>query len=135
MEQGNPDTFPESGILGKSLLSLKRNKLPFGETINTGEVALYKHYLLIFKPQKEKEEEDCLVFDTKNGTTYNVKTGLDLYHRSSFSFCYWKDNIYVLFGGIFAPPGFGFFGGNQGSDPDVYFLYVIEKDGQFFFSE
>jgi len=53
--------------------------------------------------------------------------------RSGFSFSYWKDNIFVLYGGVSS------LGNNAGSslfknerhEVDVHFMKVIEKDGKF----
>jgi len=136
MEQGNHSPFLrhphllliDSGILRKSLLSLKRAPFPAVQSLL---LVAYKHYILIFD-RHIHQEGDCVVFDTQKGTARTIHTGLNISERMDYSFCYWKDNIFVLYGGTVA----------EHHDvraiirePNIYFLYVIENDGrQAFFN-
>ena len=125
----------ESGILCKSLLSLKRERLPFlkTETSESRFTAIYKHYILIFDPQGDEEEKDCVVFNTQNGTTTHLKTGIDLDKRSRYSFCHWKNNIFVSCGGYYrlGPRTSQSFAASE----KVYLLYFIEKNGNLSLSD
>ena len=120
--------------MSKSLLTLKKEPIPGIETHPTRlRAAVYKHYILIFD-QYTKKQEDCIVFDTQKGTTSSFNTGMSLKLRSGFSLCYWKDNIFILYGGA---SSFGNSGGsglfkNERHEVDVHFLKVIEKDGKCF---
>ncbi len=116
-------------MIGKpSPSSLKKEKLPFIETANPKLTTIYKHYILIFDSKKD-EGEDCIVFNTQNGTTTHVKTGLNIFQRILFSICHWKDSIFILFE-IEAQGGSGLFPKNE-HDANVHFLHVIEKDGKW----
>jgi len=104
---------------------LKKERIP---PVQTRLAAAYKRYIL-FLSQQQGKDEDLVIFDAQNGTFISVKTGLSLFQRHRFSFCYWKDNIFVLYGGTLIPPGMYY--ADAKPDLDVHFLYVIEKDGRF----
>jgi len=90
-------TLSKIGILKKSLLSLKKIELSNVSLKSYRMVTIYKHYILFFR--SEESDYDCMVVDTEEGTAFNVMTGLCLGARTGYSLCYWKENIFVVFGG------------------------------------
>jgi len=119
------------GILKRSLLSLKKVELKHIPNRSYRTAAVYKHYILFFR--SEEQSEDCIVFDTQEETVINAVTGLHLGARNGYSICYWKDNIFVLFGGTTTPSGTtisatGLTSSQKRMVPGVQFLEVTEEN-------
>ena len=134
MEQGDSnffELFSNLSIAKQSDLSWKKEKLPSLQSADS-LTTIYKHYILIFDPQRDKEE-DCVVFNTQNGTSTQVKTGLNFSQRKYFSFCHWKNNIFILFETIYISKG-SKFSAKEKCDANVLFLSVIENYGKFSWS-
>jgi len=97
---------------------------------------LYDKYILGFDSVASRSRPtDCTIVNTENGTTTCLTTGLNFGQRTGYSICYWKDNTFVLYGGIEkVRKGTGF--GSFTVDQDVHkihLLSVMERDSKFDF--
>ena len=94
--------------------------------------AAYKHYIVGFESIRSSHG-DCSILDTQKGIVTHHKTGLNLGDRTGYSICYWKDNIFILYGGSSLIPGSQLKKNFLDPTPkknelDVHFIYIIEEN-------
>jgi len=85
---------------------------------------VYKNYIIGLEATKARLG-DSTIFNNSSGGTTTYNTGLQLWKRSDYSICHWKENLFVLYGGIIQEEDSAIV------EHDVHFISLVEENCKF----